>query len=210
MSAGCVGYETNRGPEPRRQLVAERFGSQTSEVVSTAGTSAALNAIPRPCNAPALLYSWSPPPTTSPSTCPRVWVSRRHPPYVFVACQEGSGRQSRHDRLPLSYASSPAGICRSLSARRSRRSTLKTTASARSPSDRAGSLDPLARAACNPAAQAGKRVYRVSVAQWKPQHAAKRPKPATNPRLRDFVEQRLSGARPPDVKGRPILGPSVL
>jgi IS30 family transposase len=38
--------------------------------------------------------------------------------------------------------------------------------------------------------------YRASVAQWKAEQAAKRPKPAklvTNPRLRDYVQQRLAG-----------------
>ena len=48
----------------------------------------------------------------------------------------------------------------------------------------------------NAATRAGSRGYRASVAQWKAQAAARRPKPAklvTNPRLRDYVQERLSG-----------------
>ncbi len=63
----------------------------------------------------------------------------------------------------------------------------------------------------NAATRAGKQVYRAGVAQWKAQHAAKRPKPAklaTNPRLRAYVEQRLAGAVT-DAEGRPIAGPNV-
>ncbi len=63
----------------------------------------------------------------------------------------------------------------------------------------------------NAATRAGQRIYRAGVAQWKAQHAAKRPKLAklaTNPRLRDYVEQRLAGAVS-DAEGRPIPGPNV-
>ncbi|WP_170127939.1 IS30 family transposase [Euzebya rosea] len=48
----------------------------------------------------------------------------------------------------------------------------------------------------NAATRGGKLDYRASVAQWKAQMAAKRPKPAkltTNPRLADYVRERLSG-----------------
>jgi IS30 family transposase len=48
----------------------------------------------------------------------------------------------------------------------------------------------------NAATRGGKPDYRASVAQWKAQTAARRPKPAklvTNPRLREYVQQRLSG-----------------
>jgi len=48
----------------------------------------------------------------------------------------------------------------------------------------------------NAATRGGKLDYRASVAQWKAQTAARRPKPAkllTNPRLKDYVQQRLSG-----------------
>lgn len=60
----------------------------------------------------------------------------------------------------------------------------------------------------NAATRAGERVYRAGVAQWKAQHAAKRPKPAklaTNPRLRAYVEERLAGTVT-DAEGRPIPG----
>ena len=54
----------------------------------------------------------------------------------------------------------------------------------------------------NAATRAGKREYRAVVAQWKAQQAAKRPKTAklvANPRLRDYVQERLSGnVRRPD------------
>ncbi len=48
----------------------------------------------------------------------------------------------------------------------------------------------------NAATRAGKLEYRPTVAQWKAQMAAKRPKPAklaTNARLRDYVRERLAG-----------------
>jgi IS30 family transposase len=48
----------------------------------------------------------------------------------------------------------------------------------------------------NAATRGGKPEYRATVAQWKAQMAARRPKPsklATNPRLRDYVQIRLSG-----------------
>ena len=48
----------------------------------------------------------------------------------------------------------------------------------------------------NAATRAGKPEYRASVAQWKAQTAARRPKPAklvTNPRLKEYVQTRLSG-----------------
>ena len=48
----------------------------------------------------------------------------------------------------------------------------------------------------NAATRAGKREYRAGVAQWKAQVAARRPKPArlaSNPRLCEYVQTRLSG-----------------
>ena len=54
----------------------------------------------------------------------------------------------------------------------------------------------------NAATRSGKRVYRALVAQWKAQQAAKRPKTAKladNDRLREYVQERLSGSvRRPD------------
>jgi IS30 family transposase len=63
----------------------------------------------------------------------------------------------------------------------------------------------------NAAARAGVVEYRASVAQWKAERAARRPrvaKLAANPRLRVWVEQRLAGAVT-DAEGRPIPGPNV-
>jgi IS30 family transposase len=63
----------------------------------------------------------------------------------------------------------------------------------------------------NAATRASQRGYRAGVAQWKAQQAAKRPKSAklvTNPKLRDYIEQRLSGAVR-DAEGRPVPGPNV-
>jgi IS30 family transposase len=61
----------------------------------------------------------------------------------------------------------------------------------------------------NAATRGGKIEYRASVAQWKAQTAARRPKPAklvTNPRLQEYVQARLSGQlQRPD--GRPAAGP---
>ena len=58
----------------------------------------------------------------------------------------------------------------------------------------------------NAATRAGQRGSRASVAQWTAQQAAKRPKPAklaTNTRLRQYVQAKLSGAVT-DAQGRPI------
>ena len=63
----------------------------------------------------------------------------------------------------------------------------------------------------NCATRAGEQVYRASVAQWKAELAARRPKPAklaANTRLREYVEDRLAGAVT-DADGRPIPGPDV-
>jgi len=61
----------------------------------------------------------------------------------------------------------------------------------------------------NAATRGGKLEYRASVAQWKAELVARRPKPAklaTNDRLRDYVQDRLSGhVRRPD--GTPVQGP---
>ena len=61
----------------------------------------------------------------------------------------------------------------------------------------------------NAATRSGKLEYRATVAQWKAQMAAKRPKPAklaTNDRLREYVRERLSGElKGPD--GSAVPGP---
>jgi IS30 family transposase len=61
----------------------------------------------------------------------------------------------------------------------------------------------------NAATRGGKLDYRASVAQWKAELLAQRPKVAklvTNDRLREYVQQRLSGeVRHPD--GTPVPGP---
>jgi len=63
----------------------------------------------------------------------------------------------------------------------------------------------------NAATRSGKLVYRASVAQWKAELMARRPKTAkmvTNLRLRDYVQDRLSGdLRRPD--GTIVTGPEV-
>ena len=61
----------------------------------------------------------------------------------------------------------------------------------------------------NAATRGGKLEYRATVAQWKAQMAAERPKPAklaTNPRLNEYVRERLSGElKRPD--GAAVPGP---
>jgi len=63
----------------------------------------------------------------------------------------------------------------------------------------------------NAATRASQRGYRASVAQWKAEQAAKRPKTAKlaeNDRLRDYVQDRLSGSvRHPD--GTEVPGPDM-
>jgi len=63
----------------------------------------------------------------------------------------------------------------------------------------------------NAATRGGKLEYRASVAQWKAELMARRPKPAklvTNPRLRDYVQDRLDGSvQLPD--GTVIDGPDI-
>lgn len=63
----------------------------------------------------------------------------------------------------------------------------------------------------NAATRSGQMEYRASVAQWKAETAAKRPKTAklvTDPRLRGYVQDKLAGVlRGPD--GAEILGPDV-
>jgi transposase len=61
----------------------------------------------------------------------------------------------------------------------------------------------------NAATRGGKLEYRASVAQWKAERAAKRPKPAkltTNLRLCEYVQDRLAG-KVHDDNGREIPGP---
>jgi IS30 family transposase len=63
----------------------------------------------------------------------------------------------------------------------------------------------------NAATRGGKLEYRASVAQWKAELLARRPKPAKlveNERLRQYVQQRLAGqSRRPD--GTPVTGPAT-
>ena len=63
----------------------------------------------------------------------------------------------------------------------------------------------------NAATRSGKQEYRASVAQWKAQQAAKRPKIAKlvgNDKLRDYVQERLAGqVRRPD--GTIVTGPKT-
>ena len=63
----------------------------------------------------------------------------------------------------------------------------------------------------NAATRSGKIEYRATVAQWKAQTAARRPKPAklaTNPNLQQYVQERLSGQlQRPD--GSPAAGPAT-
>jgi IS30 family transposase len=61
----------------------------------------------------------------------------------------------------------------------------------------------------NAATRSGRLEYRASVAQWKAELVAKRPKPSkltTNPRLRHYVQDRLEGTVR-DAKGRNVSGP---
>lgn len=63
----------------------------------------------------------------------------------------------------------------------------------------------------NAATRSGTLVYRASVAQWKAERAAKRPKVAKlaeHERLRTYVQARLAGVIT-DVEGKPIAGPTV-
>lgn len=61
----------------------------------------------------------------------------------------------------------------------------------------------------NAATRSGQLEYRASVAQWKAELVAKRPKPArlvTNPQLRHYVQERLEG-KVHNANGREIAGP---
>jgi IS30 family transposase len=61
----------------------------------------------------------------------------------------------------------------------------------------------------NAATRGGKLDYRASVAQWKAELVAKRPKPVklvTNPRLRQYVQDHLQG-QIHDTQGREVAGP---
>lgn len=61
----------------------------------------------------------------------------------------------------------------------------------------------------NAATRGGKLDYRASVAQWKAELVARRPKPAklvTNARLRCYVQDRLEG-KLHDVRGKEVCGP---
>ena len=63
----------------------------------------------------------------------------------------------------------------------------------------------------NAATRAGKREYRATVAQWKAQVAARRPKSAklvSNPRLQEYVQTRLSG-RLHHLDGTVAAGPAT-
>jgi IS30 family transposase len=61
----------------------------------------------------------------------------------------------------------------------------------------------------NAATRSGRLEYRASVAQWKAERAAKRPKPSklvTHPRLRHYVQDRLEG-KLHDVEDSEVAGP---
>jgi IS30 family transposase len=63
----------------------------------------------------------------------------------------------------------------------------------------------------NAATRGGTLIYRATVAQWKAERAAERPKAsrlAENERLKNYVQSRLAGAVT-DSRGRPIAGPDV-
>jgi len=63
----------------------------------------------------------------------------------------------------------------------------------------------------NAATRGGTLIYRATVAQWKAERAAERPKAsrlAENERLKKYVQSRLAGAVT-DSGGRPIAGPDV-
>ncbi len=63
----------------------------------------------------------------------------------------------------------------------------------------------------NAATRGGTLIYRATVAQWKAERAAKRPKAvkfAGSERLRTYVQSRLAGAVA-DLRGRPIPGPNA-
>ena len=63
----------------------------------------------------------------------------------------------------------------------------------------------------NAATRNARLEYRASVAQWKAELMARRPKTAklaANDRLREYVQERIAGAVL-DCEGRPILGPNV-
>ena len=63
----------------------------------------------------------------------------------------------------------------------------------------------------NAATRGGTLIYRATVAQWKAERAAERPKAsrlAQNERLKKYVQSRLAGAVT-DSGGRPIAGPDV-
>lgn len=63
----------------------------------------------------------------------------------------------------------------------------------------------------NAATRGGALTYRATVAQWKADRAAKRPKTAKlaeNERLRTYVQDRLAGVVA-DAEGRPIPGPNA-
>lgn len=63
----------------------------------------------------------------------------------------------------------------------------------------------------NAATRSGKQEYQATVAQWKAQQAAKRPKAskiAGNDRLREYIQERLAGSvRRPD--GTIVTGPGT-
>ncbi|TCK32871.1 IS30 family transposase [Paraburkholderia sp. BL8N3] len=63
----------------------------------------------------------------------------------------------------------------------------------------------------NAATRSGTLIYRATVAQWKAERAAERPKASRltkNERLKNYVQSRLAGAVT-DSEGRPIAGPDV-
>ena len=115
------------------------------------------------------------------------------------------------DRSTYEAAVGPLSVV-SLSARRSRCSRPRARACARSPARSVATRRTISRELRrNAATRGGKLDYRASVAQWKADLAARRPKTAklvANPRLHAYVQERLSGqiSRP---DGTAIAGPAT-
>ena len=131
---------------------------------------------------------------------------------VGVSAPVGS-RWFRHAAgCPRSAWPTPrAATCHSPSGRTSRCSTCSASGCVRSRGPSAGPLDDLARAApqrSHPALAAGLPGWGCPVEGAAGGQASKSAKLATNPQLRAYVEQRLSGAVR-DAQGRPIPGPNV-
>ena len=111
---------------------------------------------------------------------------------------------SRWRREPLSVRRRcRAATCRSPSARTSRCCERRGSACARSPAGWAGRPSTISRELRrNASTRTWRLEYKASIAQWHAERRARRPKAAklaTNERLRDYVQDRLSGVvRAPD------------